>query len=228
MKIGYARVSTSDQTTELQLDALKAAGCERIYIDEGVSGSKTSRPELDKALAALRGGDTLVVWRLDRLGRSLNHLVEVVEQFKADGVNFQSLRENIDTGSAAGTLVFHLFCALAEFERNLIRERTNAGLTAARARGRVGGRPTTITSAQIKRGRELSKNRDLSVTEICKTIGCSRANYYRHIAPKAEQLTTTSTQPEPEPKPVTRRRRSPKQQTSNTSTVQPQKRHSQD
>ena len=134
MLIGYARVSTTDQNLDLQQDALKAAGCERILTDTA-SGAKTERPGLNKALAECRSGDTLVVWKLDRLGRSLPHLVETVRELVARGVGFRSLQENIDTTTSGGKLIFHIFASLAEFERDIIRERTNAGLTAARARG---------------------------------------------------------------------------------------------
>jgi DNA invertase Pin-like site-specific DNA recombinase len=181
MLIGYARVSTSDQNPELQTDALTKAGCERIYTDSGVSGSKISRPELDKALDHVREGDCIVVWKLDRLGRSLTHLVGLVGELERRGVQFKSLQETIDTSTPGGKLVFHVFCSLAEFERDLIKERTNAGLTAARARGRVGGRPPSLTTEQVKMGKALAMNRDISVTEICKQLGCSRTTYYRQI-----------------------------------------------
>src|SRR3954453_22725807 len=142
MLIGYARVSTTDQTLALQQDALTTAGCERIFTDTA-SGSKTDRPGLVEALTYARPGDTLVVWRLDRLGPSLKHLIETVTHLQETGIHFRSLQEQIDTGSSGGKLIFHVFGALAEFERDLIRERTKAGLVAARARGRVGGRPTS-------------------------------------------------------------------------------------
>jgi DNA invertase Pin-like site-specific DNA recombinase len=136
--VGYARVSTHDQHLNLQLDALNAAGCERIFTDT-IGGSSTQRPGLDEALTYLRSGDSLVVWRLDRLGRSLRHLIGTVGQLQSNGVGFRSLQESIDTATPGGKLVFHVFGALAEFERDLIRERTQAGLAAARARGRRGG-----------------------------------------------------------------------------------------
>ena len=183
MLIGYARVSTADQNPELQIDALKKAGCDRIFIDEGVSGSKKSRPELDKCLDHVRKGDSLVVWKLDRLGRSLPHLLEVVGDLEQRGIQFKSLQETIDTSTPGGKLVFHVFCSLAEFERDLIRERTNAGLAAARARGRNGGRPSVLTPEQVKMGKALAVNRDIPIGEICKQLGCSRATYYRQIAP---------------------------------------------
>src|SRR5437764_1930616 len=140
MHIGYARISTGEQTLALQEDALKAAGCERLLTDTA-SGAKTERPGLAKALEQLRSGDSLVVWRLDRLGRSLRHLIDTLLELDSRGVGFKSLTESIDTTTPGGKLIFHVFGALAEFERDLIRERTNAGLAAARARGRKGGRP---------------------------------------------------------------------------------------
>src|SRR3954449_4124983 len=146
MLIGYARISTIDQTLALQRDALTAAGCEQLYTDT-VSGSVTERPGLTQALSHLRAGDTLVVWRLDRLGRSLPHLIETVSQLQQQGIGFRSLQEQIDTTTSGGKLVFHVFGALAEFERDLIRERTHAGLAAARKRGRLFGRPQGAESS---------------------------------------------------------------------------------
>src|ERR671916_533654 len=147
MDIGYARVSTGEQTLDLQLDALKTAGCGKVYT-ETASGAKAERPGLDEVLGYLRQGDTLVVWRLDRLGRSLQHLIEVVAALAERGIGFKSLTEQIDTTTPGGKLVFHVFGALAEFERDLIRERTHAGLAAARARGRTGGRPKVLADAK--------------------------------------------------------------------------------
>jgi DNA invertase Pin-like site-specific DNA recombinase len=180
MLIGYARVSTLDQTLALQQDALTAAGCEHLYTDTA-SGSVTTRPGLTQALSHLRAGDTLVVWRLDRLGRSLPHLIETVRQLQERGVGFRSLQEQIDTTTSGGKLVFHVFGALAEFERDLIRERTHAGLQAARARGRLFGRPKVLTPQQVQQLRTLSQDDRNTVTEICETLGISRATYYRHI-----------------------------------------------
>ena len=137
--IGYARVSTDDQSTDLQMDALKAAGCTKIFVEKG-SGGDRSRPELAKALAFVRDGDVLVAWKLDRVARSVSHLIAVMDDLKARKVGFKSLQDSIDTTTATGSLMFHIFAAFAEFERNVIRERTMAGLAAARARGRVGGR----------------------------------------------------------------------------------------
>ncbi len=150
MRIGYARVSTQDQRPELQLDALAGAGCEQVF-QERQSGKDRDRPELETCLKVLRKGDTLVVWRLDRLGRSLKDLVEIVHALEDRGVGFQSLTESIDTTNAGGKLVFHVFAALAEFERNLIRERTVAGLAAARARGRRGGRKAKMSKADVRK-----------------------------------------------------------------------------
>jgi DNA invertase Pin-like site-specific DNA recombinase len=185
MLIGYARVSTADQNQDLQIDALKSAGCQKIYSDHGVSGSTTNRPELDKALADLREGDCLVVWRLDRLGRNLQHLIGAVAELEGRKVQFKSLNESIDTSSANGKLVFNLFCSLAQFERDLIRERTQAGLTAARARGKNGGRPKTLSAAQLKMARTLYDAKQMTVSEICEQIGCSRSTFYKNVPQSA-------------------------------------------
>jgi len=157
MLIGYARVSTLDQTLALQQDALTAAGCEQLYTDT-VSGSVTDRPGLTQALSHLRAGDTLVVWRLDRLGRSLGHLIDTIRHLESRGVHVKSLQEQLDTTTSGGKLVFHVFEALAEFERDLIRERTYAGLAAARARGRVGGRPRILKSGDAGVRKPVSVN----------------------------------------------------------------------
>lgn len=182
--IGYARVSTSDQSLDLQVDALDRAGCVRVFTDTA-SGSLAERPELDAALDYLRPGDTLVVWRLDRLGRSLRHLVETVTALQDRGVGFRSVQEAIDTTTSGGRLVFHVFCALAEFERDLIRERTYAGLAAARARGRVGGRKPALTPHKAAVVRRLYHDREHTVAEIATIVGVSRATIYRHLAPTA-------------------------------------------
>jgi DNA invertase Pin-like site-specific DNA recombinase len=180
--IGYARVSTDDQNASLQQDALKAAGCMKTFTDKA-SGSLASRPQLDRMLDQLRPGDVVVVWRLDRLGRSLKNLITLVEELAEKGVGFRSLTENIDTTTNSGKLVFHIFGALAEFERTLIRERTMAGLAAARARGRVGGRPPTMTPQKIKVAREMYDSREHTVEAIANTLGVSRKTVYRHLAP---------------------------------------------
>lgn len=185
MLIGYARVSTEDQHLHLQIDALKKAGCEKIFKDE-MSGAKTERPGLREALTFVRQSDTLVVWRLDRLGRSLKDLIERVEELKGRQVQFRSLTENIDTLSSGGKFMFHIFSALAEFERDLIRERTMAGLTAARARGRFGGRPKIMPAEKIKMAASLMRDPNVSVKEICRNLGVSRTTLYRHIGPQGE------------------------------------------
>jgi DNA invertase Pin-like site-specific DNA recombinase len=179
MLIGYARISTADQTLALQHDALTAAGCEKILTDTA-SGSRTDRPGLAQALDIARAGDTLVVWRLDRLGRSLAHLIETVRTLQERGVHFKSLQEQLDTATSGGKLVFHVFGALAEFERDLIRERTQAGLAAARARGRVGGRPR-LSPEKVRQLRTLAADKTNSVKSICRTLGISRATYYRYV-----------------------------------------------
>jgi len=177
--LGYARVSTTVQDPALQHDALSAAGCWRTFTDTA-SGSKTDRPELGEVLAALRPGDTLVVWRLDRLGRSLPHLIETVRGLEARGVGFRSLQESIDTTTPGGRLVFHVFASLAEFERDLIRERTHAGLAAARARGRKGGRPTVVTPAKAKQARKMI-DEGTPLAEVAAVVGVSRSTLYRQL-----------------------------------------------
>jgi len=164
--------------------ALQKAGCEQIYTDR-VSGTKAERKGLTDALSHLRSGDTLVVWRLDRLGRSLRHLIDTVTDLEARGIGFKSLTENIDTTTSGGKLVFHIFAALAEFEREIIRERTKAGLTAARARGKLGGRPKALTKKQVDMLRSLASDSNNSIDAICQTLGIGRTTYYRYV--KADQ-----------------------------------------
>jgi DNA invertase Pin-like site-specific DNA recombinase len=184
MLIGYARVSTLDQTLDLQKDALRAAGCEKIFTDTA-SGATTERKGLDQALSQVRAGDTLVVWRLDRLGRTLPHLLQTVTSLEQQGVGFKSLTESIDTTSSSGKLIFQIFGALAEFERNLIRERTMAGLAAARARGRTGGRPKLdATNKKAQLARSLYQDKSRTVIDICKALNISRAQFYRYINQK--------------------------------------------
>ncbi len=183
MLIGYARVSTQDQTLDLQLDALDRAGCGKVFSDIA-SGAKAARPNLEQALSHAREGDTLVVWRLDRLGRSLRHLIDTIQALSDRGIGFKSLQESIDTTTSGGKLVFHVFGALAEFERDLIRERTNAGLKAARARGRKGGRPKSLTDKQLKQANVLIKDPSVSIGEICKTLKVSRSTLYRYVSGK--------------------------------------------
>ena len=178
--LGYARVSTLEQNPDLQVDELTAAGCWKVWTDHA-SGALDRRPQLDEVLEQLRPGDTLVVWRLDRLGRSLRHLIEVVTGLDERGVGFRSLRENIDTTTAGGRLVFHLFGALAQFEREIIRDRTVAGLTAARARGRVGGRPSKLTAEQVRQARRMYDARELTVEQIGDVLGVSRTSIYRAL-----------------------------------------------
>lgn len=178
--IGYARVSTIDQNLDLQLDALTQAGCSRVFTDRA-SGSLDERPELARLIDHLRGGDTVVVWRLDRLGRSLRHLIDIVTDLETRAVGFRSLTEGIDTSTPGGKLVFHLFGALAEFERELIRERTRAGLEAARARGRRGGRPPKMTPEKLEVARAMYESRKHSLQAIATTVGVSRATLYRAL-----------------------------------------------
>jgi DNA invertase Pin-like site-specific DNA recombinase len=181
MLIGYARVSTADQTLALQQDALNKSGCDQIYTDTA-SGTAAERTGLEQALSHLRKGDTLVVWRLDRLGRSLRHLIETVTALDERGIGFRSITENIDTTTSGGKLVFHIFGALAEFERDINRDRTQAGLQAARTRGRLGGRPKTLaTSKKVEMAKRLYASKSLSVLEICRSINISRATFYRYI-----------------------------------------------
>ena len=179
LKIGYARVSTDDQNLDQQRDALHAAGCAQVY-EEKASGSHASRPELDHALKALRSGDTLVVQRLDRLGRSLPDLVQIVTKLKASGIAFQSLAEQIETSSAAGELVFHIFASLAQFERQLIRERTRAGLKAARARGRKGGRKPKIGPQEEREIGILLADPKMTVTDVAARYKVSRTTIYKY------------------------------------------------
>ena len=182
MLIGYARVSTPDQSLDLQRDALLAAGCDpkHLYTDIA-SGARTDRPTLEQLLDPLRPGDTLVVWKLDRLGRSLRHLVDTITSLAERGIGFRSLQEAIDTTTPGGKLVFHVFAALAEFERDLIRERTTAGLAAARTRGRHGGRPSVMTDHKLLVAQEMYRSGQYTVAAIANTLGVSRASIYRHL-----------------------------------------------
>ena len=180
MKIGYARVSTLEQNLDLQHDALKAAGCEKIIVDR-MSGTRRDRAGLEQVREQLRKGDVLVVWRLDRLGRSLKHLIELMSELEEQGIGFQSVTEAIDTTTPGGKLVFHIFGALAEFERNLIRERTKAGLEAARARGRQGGRPKKKDAKQRALAVTLYREKGHSVGEICQMMGISKPTLYAYV-----------------------------------------------
>jgi DNA invertase Pin-like site-specific DNA recombinase len=182
MNVGYARVSTGDQNFNLQRDALKAAGCDesKIFTDR-LSGGRDERPGLVQALEYVRQGDTLVVWRLDRLGRSLSHLIQVTTGLEQRGVGFKSLQEGIDTTTSGGKLVFHIFGALAEFERSLIRERTNAGLKAARARGRNGGRRKKLDFRKLAVAESLLKDSKLTVAEVAEQVGIARSTLYTYL-----------------------------------------------
>jgi DNA invertase Pin-like site-specific DNA recombinase len=186
MNVGYARVSTGEQKMDLQLDALEEAGCEKIYTDE-LSGATSDRPGLQEAIDYVRPGDTLIVWRLDRFGRSLKDLVTKVERLREKDVGFKSLKENIDTTSSAGKLQFHIFSALAEFERDLNRERTMTGLRAARARGRVGGRPRALSEEELPQVQTLMENPDISTRQICERFEISKATLYRYVGPNGER-----------------------------------------
>lgn len=189
-RIGYARVSTDDQHLDLQRDALRNAACALVY-EETASGKNAQRPELAQCLKAIRAGDTLVVWRLDRLGRSLPDLVKIIDELQAAGVHFESLSEKIETSTAGGKLQFHVFAALAEFERSLIRERTRAGLAAARARGRNGGRPSKLNDKQIRTIKSLLRDPATCVAEVARDYGVSRTTIYKHcgvVVPRQEMV----------------------------------------
>ena len=183
MKIGYARVSISDQSNHMQRRALKQDGCEKIFTDTA-SGILTTRVGLDKAISHLRAGDTLVVWRLDRLGRSIQNLIQIIQSLQEKKIGFKSLQESIDTTTSGGKLIFHIFSALAEFEREVIRERTTAGLQAARARGRFGGRPCLLNAKDIIRLKKLYANKKNTVIEICKIFKISRPTFYNYLKDK--------------------------------------------
>ena len=180
MLIGYARVSTDDQNLALQNDALNNAGCEKIF-DDQLSGARSDRPGLEAAIEYARTGDVIVVWRLDRLSRSLKDLIETVGRLDEAGIGLRSLHESIDTSSSSGKLIFHIFGALAEFERNLIRERTQAGLKAARARGRMGGRPKALSSEKRKLAVKLYDEQQHSVEQVCELMGISKPTLYKYI-----------------------------------------------
>jgi DNA invertase Pin-like site-specific DNA recombinase len=180
MLIGYARVSTDDQNLDLQKDALTQAGCEKI-LEDRQSGAKAERPGLKSALAYARAGDTLVVWRLDRLSRSLKDLIEMVTHLESRGIGLKSLQESLDTSSSSGKLIFRIFGALAEFERNLIRERTQAGLQAARARGRRGGRPKALDADKRALAVQLYEGKQHTVKQICQMMGISKPTLYKYI-----------------------------------------------
>lgn len=180
MLVGYARVSTQDQNPALQTDALKAAGCERVFIEKA-SGAQRERPELTAALDFMREGDTLVVWKLDRLARSMKQLVETIEGLEARKAGFRSLTESIDTTTPGGRLIFHIFGALAEFERSIIRERTTAGLSAARARGRRGGRPRSLSEKDLAAAKALLRDPEITFEDVARRLGVGPATLYRHL-----------------------------------------------
>jgi DNA invertase Pin-like site-specific DNA recombinase len=183
--IGYARVSTQEQDLNLQLDALEKAGCskDKIFVDK-ISGSKAERPGLEKCLAVIQPGDTLLVWRLDRLGRSMVHLISLIEDLRTKQIGFKSICDGaIDTTTASGELIFNIFSSLAQFERRLIQERTKAGLDAARARGRQGGRKKVeATNPKVMMAKNMHKDHGMSIENICKTLKISRASFYRYIS----------------------------------------------
>jgi DNA invertase Pin-like site-specific DNA recombinase len=181
--IGYARVSTPDQSLDLQFDELKAVGCKMIFADK-TSGGRVERPGLDKCFNTMRAGDTLIVWRLDRLGRSMTHLLSVVTELRERKVGFKSLQDGvIDTTTASGELIFNIFAALAQFDRGLIRERTMAGLKAARARGRKGGRrPVSKSDPRVMAAKKMHADKRFSISKICKKLKISKATLYRYIA----------------------------------------------
>lgn len=181
MLLGYARVSTDDQNLDLQRDALHLAGCEKIYEDR-ISGAKAARPGLAMALEVARDGDVLTVWRLDRLGRSLHDLILLGRKLDERGIGLMSVQEKIDTASSGGRLVFHMFGALAEFERSLVRERTQAGLNAARARGRKGGRPKVLEPAKRQLVVKLYEEKQHTIREICRMMGISKPTLYNYLA----------------------------------------------
>jgi len=180
MLVGYARVSTHDQDLSLQLDAVQAAGCDKVFTEKA-SGAQRDRPQLQAALEYMRGQDTLVVWKLDRLARSLRQLIETVEALGDRGMGLRSLTESLDTTTSGGTLVFHLFAALAEFERSIIRERTRAGLQAARRRGRLGGRPPALTSQDLVEAKALLRDPEITVVQVAKRLGVAPSILYRHV-----------------------------------------------
>jgi DNA invertase Pin-like site-specific DNA recombinase len=182
MRVGYIRTSKKDQNPELQRRDLLAFGCERVF-EEQVSSRKEERPQLTAAMDYCREGDKFVVWKLDRFGRSLRELIDLVNELRGRGVEFVSLRESIDTTTPGGKLVFHVFGAVAEFERDLILERTMAGLEAARARGRNGGRPPKLDERKLALASRLMRDRETPILEVCEAVGVSRATLYRHLKP---------------------------------------------
>ncbi len=192
MLIGYMRVSTQDQNLRMQRDALSAAGCERVF-EETASGAIRDRPQLAAVLDYMRAGDTLVVWRLDRLARSVRQLIDTIELLEKREIGLRSLTESIDTTTPGGRLVFHIFAALAEFERGIIRERTTAGLVAARAQGRIGGRPPALKASDIAVAKAMLSTPEVSVKEVARRLGVSVSTLYKHIP--AARATVTRQEP---------------------------------
>jgi len=180
MFIGYARVSTQDQKADLQTDALEAVGCEKVFTEKA-SGAQRDRPELKATLEYIRTGDTLVVWKLDRLARSIKQLIETVEDLEKRGIGFKSLTENIDTTTSGGKLIFHIFASLAEFERSIIKERTKAGLDAARARGKRGGRPPALSDKDIQAAKAMLADHNITVEEVATRLKVASSTLYRHL-----------------------------------------------
>lgn len=185
-QIGYARVSTTDQNVQLQLDAMKAAGIEKVFVDEGVSGMLASRPQLDAALEYLREGDVLVVWKLDRLGRSTKHVLQVIDRLRERGVDFKSLTEGLDTTGPMGKAMLTVLAAFNQLERDVIVERTRAGLAAARSQGRLGGRPRVLDAKKAQTARTLYESGVHSVTEIARMLAVSKATVYRYLQAQAD------------------------------------------
>ena len=188
MKIGYARVSTDDQNLDLQMDALNKAGCERIFTDHGVSGATIEREGLSQAISAVERGDVLVVWKLDRLGRSLSFLIELIERMKNDGAGFESVSDGIDTTTAGGKLVFHIMGALAEFERSLISERSKAGMQAARRRGKHIGRPHKLNREQIRHAAQMIEEGRETISGMAGLLSVDRTTLYRALSLKKQRL----------------------------------------
>ena len=184
MNIGYCRISTSEQNLDLQIQALKEAGCEKIF-EEVASGAKDDRPKLKEAIDYARKGDVIVIWKLDRLSRSLKHLIETVNDLEKREIGFRCTTQQLDTTTPSGKLIFHVFGAISEFERSLIRERTAAGLKVARARGRLGGRPKVLDQEKITIAQALYNDGKTTVEKICSTLGISRATFYRNVKQKA-------------------------------------------
>ncbi len=191
MLIGYARVSTQDQNPEMQLDALRASGCERVFTEKA-SGAQRDRPELKAAIDYMREGDTFVVWRLDRLARSLKQLIETVNSLAQRGIGLRSLTESIDTSTSGGKLILHTFGVLAEFERSVIRERTSAGLQAARDRGRLGGRPASLSGRDLAAAKAMLADPDITVGEVARRFKVALSTLYRHLPGGRSALQETS------------------------------------